>query len=42
VEAPRGTVLLVEDEDSIGRLVKSYPEQRDGWRVEWVRTGRTR
>jgi len=39
VEAPRGTVLLVEDEDSIGRLVKSYLEQRDGWQVEWVRTG---
>ncbi|HLM34610.1 MAG TPA: response regulator transcription factor [Gaiellaceae bacterium] len=39
VDAPRGTVLLVEDEDSIGRLVKGYLEQREGWDVEWVRTG---
>jgi two-component system, OmpR family, response regulator RegX3 len=40
VAAPRagGTVLLVEDEDSIGRLVKSYLE-RDGWSVVWTRTG---
>lgn len=33
-----GAVLLVEDEDSIGRLVKSYLE-RDGWSVVWIRTG---
>ena len=39
MDAPRGTVLLVEDEDSIGRLVKGYLEQREGWDVEWVRTG---
>jgi len=39
VDAPRGTILLVEDEDSIGRLVKGYLEQREGWDVEWVRTG---
>jgi DNA-binding response OmpR family regulator len=39
LDAPRGTVLLVEDEDSIGRLVKGYLEQREGWDVEWVRTG---
>jgi DNA-binding response OmpR family regulator len=34
-----GVLLLVEDEDSIGRLVKSYLEQQDGWRVIWLRTG---
>ena len=39
MDAPRGTILLVEDEDSIGRLVKGYLEQREGWDVEWVRTG---
>ena len=39
MDAPHGTILLVEDEDSIGRLVKGYLEQREGWDVEWVRTG---
>jgi DNA-binding response OmpR family regulator len=34
-----GVLLLVEDDDSIGRLVKSYLEQQDGWRVIWLRTG---
>ncbi len=34
-----GVVLLVEDDDSIGRLVKQYLEQKDGWRVLWLRTG---
>jgi DNA-binding response OmpR family regulator len=29
----------VEDDDSIGRLVKQYLEQQDGWRVVWRRTG---
>jgi DNA-binding response OmpR family regulator len=33
-----GTLLLVEDEDSIGRLLKTYLE-RDGWRVVWMRNG---
>ena len=33
-----GTVLLVEDEHSIGSLVRSYL-QRDGYRVVWVRSG---
>jgi PleD family two-component response regulator len=33
-----GTVLLVEDEESIGSLVRTYLE-RDGYRVVWVRTG---
>jgi DNA-binding response OmpR family regulator len=40
--APRpstgGTLLLVEDEDGIGRLVKGYFE-RDGWQVVWTRSG---
>jgi DNA-binding response OmpR family regulator len=34
-----GTLLLVEDDDSIGRLVKQYLEQQDGWRVVWLRSG---
>ena len=34
-----GVVLLVEDDDSIGRLVKQYLEQQDGWRVIWHRSG---
>jgi len=34
-----GVLLLVEDDDSIGRLVKQYLEQQDGWRVLWLRTG---
>src|SRR5213078_2803160 len=34
-----GVLLLVEDDDSIGRLVKSYLEQQDGWRVLWLRSG---
>jgi DNA-binding response OmpR family regulator len=33
-----GTVLLVEDEESIGTLLRTYLE-RDGYRVVWVRTG---
>jgi two-component system, OmpR family, response regulator len=33
-----GTVLLVEDEQSIWALVRSYLE-RDGHRVVWVRSG---
>jgi len=32
-------LLLVEDDDSIGRLVKQYLEQQDGWRVLWLRSG---
>jgi DNA-binding response OmpR family regulator len=35
---PGGVLLLVEDEESIGRLVKQYVEQ-DGWRAVWVRSG---
>ena len=30
--------MLVEDEDGIGRLVKSYFEQQ-GWQVVWTRSG---
>src|SRR5436309_362377 len=33
-----GGVLLVEDEESIGTLVRTYLA-RDGYRVVWVRTG---
>src|SRR5262249_13367376 len=33
-----GTVLLVEDEPSVGELVRSYLT-RDGYRVIWVRSG---
>jgi DNA-binding response OmpR family regulator len=33
-----GTVLLVEDEHNIGRLVRSYLE-RDGYDVVWTTTG---
>jgi DNA-binding response OmpR family regulator len=39
MKATGGVLLLVEDDDSIGRLVKAYLEQQDGWRVVWVRTG---
>jgi DNA-binding response OmpR family regulator len=37
--ATGSVLLLVEDDESIGRLVKSYLEQQDGWRVLWLRTG---
>lgn len=37
-DLPRATVLLVEDEVSIGKLVRGYLE-RDGYRVVWVRSG---
>ncbi len=33
-----GTVLLVEDEHSIGSMTRGYLE-RSGWRVVWVRSG---
>ena len=33
-----GHVLLVEDEPSVGELVRSYLA-RDGWIVVWVRSG---
>ena len=39
VQATGGALLLVEDDDAIGRLVKQYLEQQDGWRVVWHRTG---
>jgi len=39
VTATGGVLLLVEDDDAIGRLVKAYLEQQDGWRVVWLRTG---
>jgi two-component system, OmpR family, alkaline phosphatase synthesis response regulator PhoP len=37
--ATGSVLLLVEDDESIGRLVKQYLEQQDGWRVLWLRTG---
>ena len=37
--ATGGVLLLVEDDDAIGRLVKQYLEQQDGWRVVWLRSG---
>ena len=37
--ATGGVLLLVEDDDSIGQLVKHYLEQQDGWRVLWLRSG---
>jgi DNA-binding response OmpR family regulator len=37
--ATGSVLLLVEDDDSIGRLVKSYLEQQDGWQVLWLRSG---
>ena len=33
-----GTILLVEDEPSVGELVRGYLT-RDGYRVVWVRSG---
>ena len=36
--ATNGTVLLVEDEPSVGELVRGYLA-RDGYTVLWVRTG---
>src|SRR5437762_8634764 len=37
--ATGGVLLLVEDDDAIGRLVKAYLEQQDGWMVVWLRSG---
>jgi DNA-binding response OmpR family regulator len=37
--ATGSVVLLVEDDEAIGRLVKSYLEQQDGWQVLWLRSG---
>jgi DNA-binding response OmpR family regulator len=37
--ATGGVLLLVEDDEAIGRLVKAYLEQQDGWRVVWLRAG---
>jgi DNA-binding response OmpR family regulator len=34
----RGLIMLVEDDESIGRLVTSYLG-REGWRVQWLRSG---
>src|SRR5436305_9972931 len=37
--ATGGVLLLVEDDDAIGRLVKTYLELQDGWTVVWLRNG---
>jgi DNA-binding response OmpR family regulator len=37
--ATGSVLLLVEDDESIGRLVKSYLEQQNGWQVLWLRSG---
>jgi two-component system alkaline phosphatase synthesis response regulator PhoP len=37
--ATGSVLLLVEDDESIGRLVKRYLERQDGWQVLWLRTG---
>ncbi len=37
--ATGSVLMLVEDDDAIGRLVKQYLEQQDGWRVLWLRSG---
>jgi len=37
--ATGGVLLLVEDDEAIGRLVKAYLEQQDGWTVVWIRSG---
>jgi len=39
VTATGGVLLLVEDDEAIGRLVKAYLEQQDGWRVVWLKSG---
>ena len=36
--SPKATVLLVEDEHSIGQLVRSYLE-REGYRIVWATSG---
>ena len=38
-KATGSVLMLVEDDDAIGRLVKQYLEQQSGWRVLWLRTG---
>src|ERR1700752_3555657 len=38
-KATGGVLMLVEDDDSIGRLVKQYLEQQDGWRGVWLGLG---
>jgi len=38
-KATGSVLMLVEDDDAIGRLVKQYLEQQAGWRVVWLRNG---
>jgi len=37
--ATGSVLMLVEDDDAIGRLVKQYLEQQSGWQVLWLRSG---
>jgi DNA-binding response OmpR family regulator len=37
--ATGSVLLLVEDDEAIGRLVKQYLERQDGWQVLWLRSG---
>ena len=37
--ATGSVLMLVEDDDAIGRLVKQYLEQQAGWQVLWLRNG---
>ena len=37
--ATGSSLLLVEDDESIGRLVKQYLEEKAGWQVLWLRNG---
>ena len=39
VGATGSVLMLVEDDDAIGRLVKQYLEQQSGWQVLWLRSG---
>src|SRR3954453_4230471 len=37
--ATGSSLLLVEDDEAIGQLVKQYLEQKAGWQVLWLRNG---
>ena len=37
--ATGSSLLLVEDDESIGQLVKQYLEEKGGWQVLWLRNG---
>ena len=37
--ATGSSLLLVEDDEAIGQLVKQYLEEKGGWQVLWLRNG---